>query len=245
MVAACSTGMPPTIAVLQDERRRLKLAQAAGDEVWPLHGAENVDCSDAVRMLDAEISAAAEDVAKGLDEEEQIVPFREGTQQHATWSRLDGNVVRLAAKTESLVAEPEWMNAYTVATRRWLHKAWKKPVGTARQLARYLQQIATHGVIKPKEQEKRAKGCTPLVFSTGGAVTKPTRRELLAQNAESESDSDSDTDSSADSSDEAECREGFWTVMRPADLPEFYVTVSCALLQGAAMCDVRVRRASN
>ena len=229
LVAACSTGMPHEIVAPQSELRELQRAKDQEVELWQLHSGESLPIDEAADLLRQEIREATDALAAGLDD--GLIPFDVGTLQHAAWSNLRGDDVRLATASDLEESRPELVAAFADA-RPWMVRAWNEPAATAHRLARLLEEVATSRVIAPKEREKRAKGCVPLVFSARGARAPLT--SVAAGGA---------GDESAAGRVGVGAPEVFWSAMRAADLPALDVCVSCVLLKGATMCDVRMREA--
>ena len=137
----------------------------------------------------------------------------------------------MATASDFAEDRPELAAAYADAGP-WMVKAWTETAATAHRLARLLEEVATSRVIVPKEREKRAKGCVPLVFSARGA-----RAPLTSAVAGGAGGSGSSVPG------EVGAPEVFWQAIRAADLPGLDMSVSCVLLKGATMCDVRMRDA--
>jgi hypothetical protein len=218
--------MPHEIVAPQAELRQLQRAKEQQAELWPLHSGESLPIDEASDLLRQEVREATDALADGLDN--GLTPFDVGSLQHAAWSNVTGDDVRLATASDSLEERPELVAAFADA-RPWMEKAWYEPAATAHRLARLLEEVATQRVIAPKEREKRAKGCVPLVFSARGA-----RVPLTPEPVGGASDGGAGR---------VGALEVFWTALRAAELPELDVCVSCVLLKGATMCDVRMRSA--
>jgi hypothetical protein len=231
LLSAVSSGMPTEVVAPQAELRQLQRAQGRQETVWPLHGGHGIEIQDAANQLSLEVGEAADALADQLDASD--LPFPANTPQHHAWSEVTGELVLLASDSAKLDAMPEVAEKYSPATVTWLQKVWEKPVAAAQQLARGLEQVATQRVIAPKEREKRAKGCVPLVLSALGV-----RTPLPSKGAGSATSAGTSADGGAGSVPDV-----FWSALRPEDKPDMDVSVSCALLKGAAMCDARMRGA--
>ncbi len=233
LLSAVSSGMPTEVVAPQAELQQLQRAQSRQETVWPLHGGDTIEIQDAANQLSLEVGEAADALADQLDASD--LPFQADTPQHHAWSEVTGELVLLASDSAKLDAMPELVEKYSSATITWLKKVWEKPVAAAQQLARRLEQVATQRVIAPKEREKRAKECVPFVLSARGA-----RAPLSSKGGSSVT---STSPSQAADGGAGSAPDVFWSALRPGDKPAVDVSVSCALLQGAAMCDARMRGA--